>query len=192
VFQAWLGGGSNLALPQPCFKHDKEVYLSDILPWEGCQCWKWKCDNSIQKTNWLSLSKKVSQLGDRNPRVHVSSMTRRGPQTLLSRSRVSTMTGRCTYPIHHQRGASVENGSVIIQYRRQFGWAYQKESFLGSRTPLSRGHVSSMTKRVVEHCSPDVSSMPGECIYPIYYQSCQWWKLNGIWTPTIVNPSPTI
>jgi len=36
--------------------------------WESCQCWKWMCDNSTQKTNWLSLSKKVIlQAGESNP-----------------------------------------------------------------------------------------------------------------------------
>jgi len=37
MFQAWLRRGVepcclNAALPQPCFKHDRRVYLSDILP----------------------------------------------------------------------------------------------------------------------------------------------------------------
>jgi len=47
MFQSWLGEESNPVHPQPCFKHDRRVYLSDILS-GSCECWKRKCDNSIQ------------------------------------------------------------------------------------------------------------------------------------------------
>jgi len=52
----------NPALPQPCFKQDKRVFVSGILP-ESCWCWKRKCDDSIHKKNWLSLSKKLLRRG---------------------------------------------------------------------------------------------------------------------------------
>jgi len=56
IKQNILGGESKPALQQPCFKHDRRLYLSDIP----------KSDNLIQKTNWLSLSKKI--LGGVKPR----------------------------------------------------------------------------------------------------------------------------
>jgi len=48
TFRAWLWWGVEHLL-QPCFKHDRRMYLSDILP-GSCQSWKKKCDNSIQIT----------------------------------------------------------------------------------------------------------------------------------------------
>jgi len=44
-------------------------------------------------------------------------MTMVGSRTLLSRSRVSSMTGGCTCPIYYQGVVSVEKGSVIIRYK---------------------------------------------------------------------------
>ena len=44
-------------------------------------------------------------------------MTTVGGRTLLSRSRVSSMTCGCTCPIYYQGVVSVEKGSVIILYK---------------------------------------------------------------------------
>ena len=79
------------------------------------------------------------------------------------------MTGRCTCPIYYQGVASGEKGGVIIRYK----WGeLNKRRFLGRGTPLSRGHVSSMTmvrSRILLSRS-HASSMTGGCTCPIYYQ----------------------
>jgi len=36
MFQVWQDGEPNPVLPLPCFKHDRRVDLSDILPVEPC------------------------------------------------------------------------------------------------------------------------------------------------------------
>jgi len=43
-------------------------------------------------------------------------MTMVGSRTLLSRSRVSSMTRGCTCPIYYQGVVSLEKASVIIRY----------------------------------------------------------------------------
>jgi len=73
------------------------------------------------------LIKKVWR-GTPPSRSHVSSMTMIGSRTLLSRSRVSSMTGGCTCPIYYQRVVGVQKGSVIIRYKLP---ELFKKSFLG-------------------------------------------------------------
>jgi len=90
-----------------------------------------------------------------------------GSQTLLSRSHVSSMTGRCTCPISYQGVVSLEKGSVIIRYKLA---ELIKKIWRG--TPPSRSHVSSMDivgSRTLLSRS-HVSSMTGGCNGPIYYQ----------------------
>jgi len=90
-------------------------------------------------------------------RSYVSSMTRVGDGTLLSRNHVSIMTGGCTYPMYYQTVVSGEKGSAIIRDKKN-KLADQKKvrnppcqghvssmTWAGSRTMLSRSHVSSMT-----------------------------------------------
>jgi len=91
-------------------------------------------------------------LGGKAPlsRGHVSCMTRVGNRTLLSRSHVSSMTDGGTCPMYYQGVVSVEKGSVIIRYK--LGELIKNVS--EAANPLFRSHVSSMTRRGVESCSP--------------------------------------
>jgi len=92
-----------------------------------------------------------------------------GSRTVLSRSHVPSMTGGCTCPIYYQVVVSLEKGSVIIRYKLP----ELSKKFLRRRTPLSRNHVSSMTRAGSRTASSrcHVSSTPGEWTYPIYYQT---------------------
>jgi len=75
-----------------------------------------KLDNLIQKKQ-ISFSKEFLESGTSLSRGHASSMTRAVSRTVLCRSRVSSMTGGCTYPIYYQRAVSVDKGRVIIRYK---------------------------------------------------------------------------
>jgi len=107
-----------LKFPQPCFKRDRRMYLSDILP-GSCQSWKRKYDNSMeitwayQKSFWTLLS-----------RSHVSSMTRAGSRTLPSRSHISSMTGGWTCPMYYQ--------GVVSRKRKYENWLSLSKKFLWS------------------------------------------------------------
>jgi len=79
------------------------------------------------------------------------------------------MTGGCTGPIYYQGVVSVEKGSVMILY--QLAELIKKDS--EPANPLSRSHVSSMT-RAGSRTLPSrrhIPSMTGERTYPIYYQT---------------------
>jgi len=89
-----------------------------------------------------------------------------GRRSLLSLSHVSSMTRGCACPIYYQGVVGVEKGSVIIRYTSaellKTVWQgtplacsrVSSMTIVGSRTLLSRSHVSSMT---------------GGCTGPIYY-----------------------
>jgi hypothetical protein len=96
-------------------------------------------------------------MGESNPTLPWPCFKRDcGGPTLLSCGHVSSM--------------SVENGNVIIRYKKKLAELITK--VLAGETPLSRGHVSSMTRagnRTVLSRG-HVSSMTGVCTYPMYYQ----------------------
>jgi len=101
-------------------------------------------------------------------RSQVSSMPMVGRRTMLSRSHVSSMTGRCTCPISYRGVFSIEKESMIIRYNL----AELIKKFLSRGTPLSRSHVSSMPYGGESNLAllPHVSSMTGGCTCPIYYR----------------------
>jgi len=81
---------------------------------------------------------------------HVSSMTRAGSRSVLSRSHVSSMIGGLTCPIYYQGVVSIEKGSVIIRYNLpEF---IKKVSETANRSPAVMFHA--WLGRRVEHCSP--------------------------------------
>jgi hypothetical protein len=113
MFQARLGGESNPALPQPCFKHDRGVYPIYYQRAVSVD----KGSVIIRYKNKLAYQEKFLRRATPLSRGHVSSMTRAGNQTLLSRNHVSSMTCGCTCPIYYQGVVSVEKGGVIIRYK---------------------------------------------------------------------------
>ena len=96
-FMAWLGKESNPALPLPCFKHDRRVYLSGILP-GSCEYCKRKLDNSLQIT-WAYQNRFLGGA----PAL---------PQPCFKHD-------GCTCPIYYQGVVSVDKGSVIIRYKKK-------------------------------------------------------------------------
>ena len=83
---------------------------------------------------------------------------------MVFHSHVSSMAGGCTCWTYYQGGVSIEKGSVMIRYKLPERIKKVSEASCshvsnmtraGSRTVLSRGHVSSMT---------------GGFTCPIYYQ----------------------
>ena len=112
------GGESNPAWPESCFKHDRRMYLSDILP-GSCQSWKKKCDNSMQ--NYLSLSKKFLRRRTLLSLSNVSSMTMLGSRTPLSRRHVSSVTGGWTCPIYQGSFWGGERRSPVAMFQAWLG-----------------------------------------------------------------------
>jgi len=155
MFQAWLGGESNRALPQPCFNHDRRMYSSNMLP-GSCQCWNRKCDNSIQITRAYQKTflgedsrSPVSMFqawlgGESNPAV---------PQPCFNHD-------RRMHSIYYQGVISVEKGTVIIRYKLP---ELIKSKLRRWLTSLSCSRVSSMTMMVSRS---HVSSMTGRCTCP--------------------------
>jgi len=79
------------------------------------------------------------------------------------------MTGGRTGPIYYKGVITLEKGSVISRYKLP---ELKTKKFLRRGTPLSHSQVSSMT-RAGSRTLPSrshISSMAGECAYPIYYQ----------------------
>ena len=114
MFQAGLGGESNLALPQPCFKHDRRVYLSDILS-ESCQWWQRKRDNSIQKKK---IIQKISLGGEsRSPAGMFQACLGRGVESCCPAAMFRAWQADVLARYTTREVVSVENQGVIIEYK---------------------------------------------------------------------------
>jgi len=120
----------------------------------------------VDSTSAINWTKKMGK----SLRGYVSSMPRRGSQTLLSRSHVSTKTGGCTYPIYYRLSVLTKEAWYFDPKNNKL--AYQKRKILTRETPFSRGHVSSITRAWswTLLSRSHVSSKTHWCTCPIYYQ----------------------